>query len=122
MDVDFDAPAKFTNLAPGLTGLLASRGALNANLQVGIEVPQQVMASIFSQVDDRWALLGSIGWQEWSKFGQVQIGIDNTKNPSSLRTELDFKDTWHVAALCAIPIERPLVAQLRHRLGLRLPG
>ncbi len=98
VDLDFNAPAKFSNLAPGLTGLFASRGALNANLQVGIEVPQQVMASIFSQVDDRWALLGSIGWQEWSKFGQVQIGIDNTKNPSSLTTELDFKDTWHVAA------------------------
>ena len=48
---------------------------------VGIKVPQQAMASMFTQVDDRWALLGSVGWQQWSKFGQVQIGIDDSLNP-----------------------------------------
>ncbi len=98
VNLDFNAPAEFSNLAPGLTGLLAARGLLNANLKVGIVVPQQVMASLFSQVDARWAVLGSVGWQQWSKFGQVELGIDNTKNPTSLTTDLPFKDTWHLAA------------------------
>jgi long-chain fatty acid transport protein len=55
------------------------------------------MGSIFAQLNDCWAVLGSVGWQQWSKFGQVQLGIDDTKNPTSLTTNLDFKDTWHVA-------------------------
>jgi long-chain fatty acid transport protein len=55
------------------------------------------MGSVFHQVDDRWAVLGSIGWQEWSKFGHVEVGISDTSNPTSLTTDLPFDDTWHVA-------------------------
>jgi long-chain fatty acid transport protein len=56
------------------------------------------MASAFSQIDERWAVLGNVGWQQWSKFGQVAIGIDNSANPVALTTSIPFKDTWHVAA------------------------
>ncbi len=97
VDLDFSAPGEFSNLAPGLNALLSSRGLLNANIDVGIKVPQQVMASLFHQVNDRWAVLGSVGWQEWSQFGQVQFGISDTTNPTSTTTDLDFKDTWHGA-------------------------
>ena len=55
------------------------------------------MASLFAQVDDRWALLGSVGWQQWSKFGLVQVGVDDATNPKSLTTDIPFRDTWHVA-------------------------
>ncbi len=97
VDLDFNASAEFSNLAPGLNAVLSNRGLLNSNIEVGIKVPQQLMGSIFAQVSDRWALLGSLGWQQWSKFGQVQLGIENTTDPSTTTTELDFKDTWHVA-------------------------
>jgi long-chain fatty acid transport protein len=66
------------------------------NIDLGIVVPQGVHASFFHQVDDRWALLGSVGWQQWSKFGQVEVGVDSN-DPRSLTTNLNFKDTWHVA-------------------------
>jgi long-chain fatty acid transport protein len=95
VDLNFESRTKFSGLGPVLEGLLAQRGTLDSTLKVGIAVPQQVMGSIFTQVDDRWALLGSVGWQQWSKFGQVEIGIDNSANPTSLTTDLDFKDTWH---------------------------
>ena len=98
VDLDFEAPAQFSNLAPGLSTVLGNRGLLNSRIKVGIRIPQQVMGSVFAQVNDRWAVLGSVGWQQWSKFGQVQLGIDNTNNPTSLTTNLNFDDTWHVAA------------------------
>jgi len=97
VDLDFKSRAKFSNLAPGLETVLGNRGLLNAKLKVGIKVPQQVMGSVFAQVNDRWAVLGSVGWQDWSEFGQVQLGIDDTNNPTTIKTDLDFKDTWHVA-------------------------
>jgi long-chain fatty acid transport protein len=96
VNLDFSAPAEFSNLGQ-LGTSLQNRGLLNANIDVGIKVPQQAMGSIFAQVNDRWAVLGSVGWQQWSKFGQVELGIDNTTNPTSLTTNLDFKDTWHFA-------------------------
>jgi long-chain fatty acid transport protein len=97
VNLDFKAPLEFSGLAPGLGALLYSRGLLNSQLKVGIKVPQQVMGSLFKQVNDRWAVLGSVGWQQWSKFGQVELGIDNTTNPRSVTTSLGFKDTWHLA-------------------------
>jgi long-chain fatty acid transport protein len=96
--LDFNAPLEFSNLAPGLQKLLSDRGLLNASLNVGIKVPQGVMLSAYTETSDRWALLGSVGWQQWSKFGQGQLGIDDAGNPTSVATNLEYKDTWHVAA------------------------
>ncbi|WP_291992990.1 outer membrane protein transport protein [Candidatus Accumulibacter sp. ACC003] len=107
IDLDFKASAKFSGLAPGLATVLGNRGALNSDIKVGIKVPQQVMGSVFTQVNDRWAVLGSVGWQQWSKFGQVQLGINNASTDTSLSTDLDFKDTWHVAAGAQYRISEP---------------
>jgi long-chain fatty acid transport protein len=98
IDLDFDAPLEFSNLAPGLQKLLSDRGLLGTSLGVGIKVPQGVMLSAYAETSDRWALLGSVGWQQWSKFGQIQLGIDDANNPTSVTENLEYKDTWHVAA------------------------
>jgi long-chain fatty acid transport protein len=97
VDLDFEAPARFSGTGPALTALLASRGLLDANVGLGTKIPQQVMASAVTRIDERWTLLGNVGWQQWSKFGEVEIGIDNTQDPTSLTTSIPFKDTWHVA-------------------------
>ena len=98
INLDFNAPLEFSNLAPGLQKILGDRGLLNATLGVGIKVPQGVMLSAYTETSDRWALLGSVGWQQWSKFGQIELGIDDVNNPASVAKNLEFKDTWHVAA------------------------
>jgi long-chain fatty acid transport protein len=98
ISLDFNAPLEFSNLAPGLHKLLDDRGLLNASVNVGIKVPQGVMLSVYTEANDRWALLGSVGWQQWSKFGQVQLGIDDVNDPKGVTTNLEYKDTWHVAA------------------------
>ena len=107
VDLDFSAVPEFSNLAQGVNALLTKRGLMNANVDVGITVPQQLMGSVFSQVSDRWALLGSVGWQQWSKFGQVQLGIQNTLDPTSLTQDLNFKDTWHFAAGAQYRLSEP---------------
>jgi long-chain fatty acid transport protein len=94
--LDFTAPTQFSGLAAGLQTVLGNRGLLNTNLDLGVNVPQGVNASFFHQLDDRWALLGSVGWQQWSKFGEVEVGVDSN-DPRSLTKSLNFKDTWHVA-------------------------
>jgi long-chain fatty acid transport protein len=96
VNLDFSGPAEFSNLGQ-LGTTLQNRGLLNANISVDIKVPQQLMLSLFHQVNPRWAVLGSVGWQQWSKFGQVELGINDTTNPTTLTTNLDYKDTWHFA-------------------------
>jgi long-chain fatty acid transport protein len=97
INLDFSSAPDWSNLGALGTNLQAA-GLLSSTVKVGIKVPQQVMGSVFAQVNDRWAVLGSIGWQQWSKFGEVQLGVDNPNNPTSLTTAIPFKDTWHVAA------------------------
>jgi len=107
ISLDFSPQSQYSNLAPGLFTLLSNRGLLTSNISIGIKVPQQVMGSLFTQVNDRWALLGSIGWQQWSKFGQLQIGIDNSANPTGVTANIPFKDTWHVAAGAQYRLSQP---------------
>ncbi len=97
VDLDFSAPAEFSGLGQ-LGTTLQNAGLLNSTVKVGIKVPQQLMGSVFAQLNERWAVLGSVGWQQWSKFGQIQLGVDNANNPTSLTTNIPFDDTWHFAA------------------------
>jgi long-chain fatty acid transport protein len=98
VNLDFSGKGEFSNLGPGLATALNDSELLNSTIKVGINVPQQVMGSVFAQVNDLWAVLGSVGWQDWSKFGQVRLGVEDPDNPTDVTTKLDFKDTWHFAA------------------------
>lgn len=94
--LDFSSPAKFSNIAPGLNALLGARGLLNTRTDLGITVPQQVMGSVVHAIDDKWTVLGNVGWQNWKKFGQVEASIDSS-NPTSVTTDIPFKNSWHGA-------------------------
>jgi long-chain fatty acid transport protein len=107
INLNFNSPAEFAGLAPGVSAALNKAGLLNSSIAVGIKVPQEVMASLFTQVDDRWTLLASFGWQQWSKFGQIQLGIEDSTNPTSLTTNIPFKDTWHVAVGAQYRVSEP---------------
>ena len=94
--LDFSAQPQWRSLAPGLRALLASRGLLDARTDLGVTVPQGMNGGVYHELDPRWAVLGSVGWQQWSKFGEVEVGID-ANDPVGLSTRLNFKDTWHLA-------------------------
>lgn len=96
VDLDFRSAAQWKNLAPAISLLLNSQGLLNANVDLGVTVPQGLNAGFYHETGPQWAVLGSVGWQQWSKFGEVEVGVD-TNNPIGLTTALDFDDTWHVA-------------------------
>jgi long-chain fatty acid transport protein len=107
VNLNFNAPLEFAGLAPPVSAALGNAGLLGGSLEIGIKIPQTAMASVYSQVDERWALLGSVGWQQWSRFGQLQIGIDDTTHPTSLTASIPFKDTWHVAGGAQYRVSEP---------------
>ncbi len=103
----FEPTLEFSSLPAGYRTLLQATGLYNATLGLDITVPQQVMLSGFHQATDRWALLASVGWQQWSKFGRPQIGLVDSGNPNTITADLDYKDTWHVAAGAQYRISQP---------------
>jgi long-chain fatty acid transport protein len=122
IDLDFSGPAQFSGIGPILTALLQSRGLLDARVDVGAKVPQQVMGSVFTEIDDRWALLGNVGWQDWSEFGEVEIGIDNTQNPGQSHQPIVVRRHLARRGGRAVPPERAVESERRPRLRLGVPG
>ena len=72
-------------------------GPIINNVEVEMTLPQSIMASLFHQVDDRLALMGNIGWQEWSSFGK--IGLTTEDGIANISTEADrnYDNTWNIA-------------------------
>jgi long-chain fatty acid transport protein len=93
VDLNFNATPTFSGLGTGLGTLIAP------NLDLGMSVPQSVMVGIFQDINTNWAVMADVGWQQWSKFGEVAVGL-NTANPSNSKnftTQLNYQDTWHGA-------------------------
>jgi len=58
-------------------------------LNTMVLAPQNIMFSGYHRLNNSWAIMGNIGWQDWSKFS------DSTVN--SQTTALKLEDTWHLA-------------------------
>lgn len=86
-EVDYEFDVEATGNLP-LTG---SPWTLPVDLSV--DTPQQVMFSAVLDLNDKWSLMGNIGWQDWSIFSDVEVSAGNVTTSS----KLDIQDTWHGA-------------------------
>jgi long-chain fatty acid transport protein len=89
-DLDFDADIFTSGVGPGIAALTQGGGR---SLDLGMKMPQSIMTGIYHRLNDKWAVLGSFGWDDWSRFGRVRVRIDDT----GVNTVVDagFDDTWH---------------------------
>jgi long-chain fatty acid transport protein len=92
VDLDFSDEPKFKNLAPVFDSLLGDI----RELDLSMTVPQTVMASFYHELNPRWALLGNLGWQDWSEFGKVGVEVTSTTS-RDVTADRNYEDTWHVA-------------------------
>jgi long-chain fatty acid transport protein len=59
-------------------------------------MPQAVMFSAYHDLTKRLAIMGNLGWQDWSQFGKVDVEID-AADTTSITADRNYKDTWHAA-------------------------
>lgn len=90
VELDFADTPSFTGLGPVLARVLADPGTLD----LGVTVPQSVMVSAYHALNEKWALMANLGWQNWDQFGQVQVGVESG---GATTLELEYQDTWHAA-------------------------
>jgi long-chain fatty acid transport protein len=95
-DLEFKDKPDFSNIGPALKALLRANGVLNAEIKVEFTMPRSLMFSAYHELSDRLALMGNLGWQDWSQFGQVGVSV-TTEDTSDLTFDRNYKDTWHVA-------------------------
>ncbi|MFA5204748.1 MAG: outer membrane protein transport protein [Lentisphaeria bacterium] len=70
--------------------------AANNNLDLDMTIPQAVMFSVYQDITKRWAVMGNLGWQDWSEFGNTDFSVAGRIDKSGT-VDLNYDDTYHVA-------------------------
>jgi long-chain fatty acid transport protein len=96
VSMDFSGTPFFRGVGPGLSAILRRRGILGATVDIDLTAPQSLLGSVFHQINDAVAIMADAGWQNWSAFGNPEIGI-NSNNPKSVTANLRYQDTFHLA-------------------------
>ncbi len=136
-DLDFKARPYTSGVGPAVANGLEEIGKVD----LGMKMPQSLMAGVFHQFNDKWAFLGSVGWEDWSQFSRVHLKIDAL---GLNRVEhAGFDDIWHfgvgaqyqytpkwmltagfsydtsMSTGATRPLELPLGAMYRYGLGFK---
>jgi len=94
--LDFKDAPRFKNVGPILKTALNARGLIGTELKLGMTTPDSVMVSAYHELNDRWAIMGNVGWQQWSEFGKVDVTV-SSDTVTSLTADRNYNDTWHAA-------------------------
>lgn len=92
----FNMKPTFLDIGPKLNDILTTTGVLNSKVKILCNIPNWVTFSAYRKITPCIALMGNVGWQQWSKFGRADISLNND-NSTTLSTTLKYDDTWHVA-------------------------
>lgn len=68
------------------------------NTSLDLSVPQTATLSLYQQLDPRWALLATVNWQDWSKFGDIYANVDTSRlGAQSTTVDAHYRDTYQMA-------------------------
>ncbi len=66
---------------------------IEAGTDTKITLARFIKVSGYHELNDRWALLGTVGWEDWSAFKDVNISTDR----GSQKIPRNWHDTWKFA-------------------------
>ena len=57
------------------------------------------MFSAYHEFTPTWAVMGNLGWQNWTKFGYTPISVSTNVGTGTIETtkNAQFDDTFHIA-------------------------
>jgi len=93
VNLDFKDDLRFKNMEGTiLGGLLNASGLLDSQLKLNVTIPAQLAIGAYQALTDKLALVGTVNWQNWSKFGEPEIGVADS---NTVTADLDYQDTYH---------------------------
>ena len=70
---------------------LGGGASFSANSNLEFTYPQLVRVGAYHEINDQWALLGSLGWEDWSNFDELLLSTSR----GSAGIPTGWKDTYH---------------------------
>jgi len=83
--------------ARGTSQFISDRLGLNTidEVRSTITFPDTVVASVFHQFDDCWAIMADAQWTNWNRFKELRV--DNVVRNSTVIQTHNFRSTWRFA-------------------------
>ena len=93
VNLDFSDEARFKNLDGTVIGAaLRASGLMDSNLKINVNLPAQLAVGAYQALTENLALVGTVNWQNWSRFGQPEISVGSG---NQVTDNLDYQDTYH---------------------------
>lgn len=89
-ELDFNTGVSTKGVDPAVSLGMQALG----NIDLGLYMPQALNVAAFYQLDEKWAILGDFGWEDWSRFGKLDVGFGDT---GKLETDnIHTNDVYHL--------------------------
>ena len=93
VNLDFKDEMRFKNLDGTILGAaLNASGLLDAQLKINMNIPAQLSLGVYQAITDKLALVGTVNWQDWSRFGEPEIAVADS---NTVAADLNYQDTYH---------------------------
>lgn len=69
------------------------QGTISANVNTKVPLVQWARVGFYHEVNKKFALLATVGWEDWSELDSVNISV----NAGSADVPRNWKDTWKFA-------------------------
>lgn len=96
VEYEFEDKLKLRDLGPVLDAAATATGLREEKIGIDINQPQSIMVSAFHQLDDKWAVMGTFNWQDWSEFAHVVVQATGPFD-GDVVVEVPMQDTWGLA-------------------------
>ncbi|HDY98643.1 MAG TPA: transporter [Pseudomonas sabulinigri] len=113
VDLEFEDRPSFENINNPLLNTALQTANINS-LELAMQVPQTLLLSSSYILDQQWKLLASLGWQDWSQFGDIGVEVEADSGTVSTGVDRKYKDTWHASVGAQYQASR----QLRWSMGM----
>ena len=111
VDLEYKDKPRLSGVGPLLQAALNLTGLAGSRVKLEMELPQAVMASAYHALTDKLAIMGNVGWQNWSSFGNIDVSIESDTSTSATQ-DLNYDDTWHFALGGQYRIAKPWLLSL----------
>jgi long-chain fatty acid transport protein len=93
VNLNFKDDMHFKNMEGTLLGdALKTSGLLDGQLKAELNIPAQLSVGAYHALTDKLALVGTVNWQNWSRFSDIEVGVADA---NTVTVNLNYKDTYH---------------------------